>query len=895
MKGPKPLADWSKLTVIVAGNASVVLGLAVLAGWWTHTDELVRVISRSNPMQPNTAIAFASCGVALLAISLGRQGMAAWAAGMSLAIGVLTLAEDAFRASLGLEHLLFQHSTDPAFQPSRMAADTALCLALAGFALLLMSGTARLPRRSLALGAVGSVVTALGGVAVAGYVLGLNTTYDLWSFTRMAVHTAAGMVILGAGILAFAWRDGQIDEGGPPRWLPFPAGFIVLAASLVLSQALITQQRERTEKEAALVAAGLAKEIETRMDSRIQVLVQMAGRWTGNVAREPWQSDARLFVSLFPLYQAVEWIDPSFQVRWHEPHQGNEADQDLNLGFEPRRRTALEKARNERAVTITPSIDLVQGGKGFRVFAPIFQGRQFRGFIGGVFRIQKLLQATSEGAVPGYQISLLEDGREVYRSGTSHGALDAEWAREATVHLPGVTWAVRAQPTPELLTQTASPLPRVVLAAGLLLAGLLACAVHLALTAQLHAAATEAANRAMQREIGERRQAQEALAKQSAILTSVLNHMGDGVAVADEGGRFVLSNPAAERILGLLLREVPPEQWWAHYGLYQPDQTTLFSPEELPLVRSIGGAPADNQEIFVRNAGCPDGVWISVTSRPLAVPAGELRAGVAVFHDITQQKLAEQEARQLSAELERLVAQRTAQLQDAIQQLEGFSYSVSHDLRAPLRAIHGFSSALLEDCAPQLEEGAQGYLHSIADAAQRMGQLIDDLLAFSRLGRKPIQSTRIDMAELARSVYEELRLAAPERRLQCVIQPLPPAWGDRAMVRQVLVNLLSNAIKFTKDRDPARIEVGGSNGGDLHTYHVKDNGAGFDTRYAGKLFGVFQRLHTLEEFEGTGVGLAIVRRIVQRHGGRAWAEGKTNEGATFYFTLPQEDTGVASQ
>ncbi len=257
---------------------------------------------------------------------------------------------------------------------------------------------------------------------------------------------------------------------------------------------------------------------------------------------------------------------------------------------------------------------------------------------------------------------------------------------------------------------------------------------------------------------------------------------------------------------------------------------------------------------------------------------------------------AQEELNQLNADLERHVAERTQQLQDANKQLESFSYSVAHDLKAPLRAIGGFSKILMEDCPSQLDEEAQRYLQSIVGGAQRMGKLIEDLLAFSRQGRKEMTPSDIDMDELAKSVFEELRSATPERKLECRLQPLSPARGDRAMIRQVWVNLLSNAIKFTGPKDIASIEVGCSpNGADQNTYYVKDNGAGFDMEYAGKLFGVFQRLHSGQEFEGTGVGLAIVQRVVQRHGGRVWAEGKVNQGATFHFTLPAEGNHHESQ
>jgi light-regulated signal transduction histidine kinase (bacteriophytochrome) len=257
--------------------------------------------------------------------------------------------------------------------------------------------------------------------------------------------------------------------------------------------------------------------------------------------------------------------------------------------------------------------------------------------------------------------------------------------------------------------------------------------------------------------------------------------------------------------------------------------------------------------------------------------------------EIRDRKRAEEEIRRLNANLERSVEVRTEQLADAIKQLEAFSYSVSHDLKAPLRAINGFSRALLEDYGPQLEDQARSYLNSIAKGADRMGQLINDLLAFSRLGRNKMASSTIDMNELAQSVFDELKFGAPERDIECSLRPLPPTRGDRAMIRQVLVNLLSNAIKFTGPAHTASIEIGCS-GNELeqNTYFVKDNGAGFDMQYSEKLFGVFQRLHSTKEFEGTGVGLAIVQRIVQRHGGRVWAEGKVNEGATFHFTLPIE-------
>lgn len=245
---------------------------------------------------------------------------------------------------------------------------------------------------------------------------------------------------------------------------------------------------------------------------------------------------------------------------------------------------------------------------------------------------------------------------------------------------------------------------------------------------------------------------------------------------------------------------------------------------------------------------------------------------------IQQARLHDQVKRQ-TAELERRVAERTAEL-------EAFSYSVSHDLRAPLRAIAGFSRVLLEDHGDKLDDECTRLLHIICENTRNMGQLIDDLLAFSRLRRQEMKVTDIDMGELARSVLNELKSSGPERKVQVHIGGLPIARGDRAMIRQVLANLLSNAFKFTQRTEAPRIEIDHKEENDKNAYYVKDNGIGFDMRYAEKIFGVFQRLHRSDEFEGTGVGLAIVQSIIQRHGGSVWAAGKINEGATIYFTLP---------
>jgi light-regulated signal transduction histidine kinase (bacteriophytochrome) len=230
------------------------------------------------------------------------------------------------------------------------------------------------------------------------------------------------------------------------------------------------------------------------------------------------------------------------------------------------------------------------------------------------------------------------------------------------------------------------------------------------------------------------------------------------------------------------------------------------------------------------------------------------------------------------------VQERTAQLEAANRELESFTYSVSHDLRAPLRAMDGFSRILLQEYAPALPEAAQSHLHRIRNGAQRMAALIDDLLAFARLGRQTLTKQRVALTALAWQVWEELQTGTAPL-VDITIQDLPEVYADPALLQQVLANLLDNARKFTRQAPGAHIEVGCQHQAAEVIFFVRDNGAGFDMRYVDKLFGVFQRLHAMDEYAGTGVGLAIVQRIIQRHGGRVWAEGEEGRGATFYFTL----------
>jgi PAS domain S-box-containing protein len=483
---------------------------------------------------------------------------------------------------------------------------------------------------------------------------------------------------------------------------------------------------------------------------------------------------------------------------------------------------------------------------------------------------------------------------------------------------------------------------------------------------------------------------------------SILESIGDGVVVADADGKFVLFNPAAERILGIGATETVPADWPQTYGVFRPDGVTPSPAAEQPLLRAIRGESCDDVELFIRNPRVPAGVAINISGRPIRDAAGAIRGGVVVFRDITERQRATEALRQseerfrlmvenvkdyailmldpqgrvaswnegaqrikgygareiigqhfsrfyppeeiargkLEKQLrvaaaegrledegwrvrkdgsrfwanvvvtalrdesgalrgfgtvtrditerkqaEQSLADRSVQLEAANKELESFAYSVSHDLRAPLRSIDGFSQILLEDFAEQLGSEGQRSLTRIRLATQRMGHLIDDLLKLSQVTRAEIRKEHVDLSSLVRHVAAEVQEREPERRVAVDIAEGVCVEGDPRLLGVVLENLIGNAFKFTAKKAEPKIEFGIGQDGGGPLYFVRDNGAGFDMNYAGKLFGAFQRLHSAEEFRGTGIGLATVQRIIHRHGGRIWAEAAVDQGATFYFTL----------
>jgi PAS domain S-box-containing protein len=915
-----------------AGFVSVALGLLSLVGWIFGVHALTSVVPGAVEMKVNTACCSLLCGGALLILTYhtgaSLEGLARAMAAFACAMGAVTLGEYLFGWQLGIDELLLKDSVGVfgVFR-GRMSPFSASAFIILGFAVA--SVRIRVLDRAARIAA--GLGLAIGLVSLIGYLWNADElTTDRW-LPPVAINTATCFVAIAFGVLAVehpaAMNRLPRNIGLAGVELRILGGFAAAISLLVLGGAFT--YRTSVQMSASVEWVAHTQEVRTTLAS---IFGSLAG--ANLVVRDYWvfqdQERLREYESLTAAARAQQ-TDLQHLVADNETQRKNAAqigillEQALTLLDQSQRafnvygmlaaRAVLTTKRGENAVgrlrDATARMDEIE--------RQLMESRQAAAAKIRVTTLTSMLLTLA--AAIGLFFALF---RGIHREMLARRAAEravrasAQYNRSVIQNSPD---AISVLTTGGHITEMTPQLMKLMgiddfsAVAGLDWCYLWSGSDQEAARDALAAARSGAPGRfnavtqkqggdkhwwdvivnpilsadgeverlmAVARDVSEAKRVESNLLAANRFLDLLIESLPVMVVVRNAADlRIVRVNRLYEELIGMPAAELIGKT--AH-DLLPPDEADLTTKSDHDAL-----AAGRKVELGERSITTRDGVRVlNTTKLPLIDESGTARFLLAMSTDITERKLSEQAIHVLNIELEA----KAAQLESTNKELESFSYSVSHDLRAPLRAIDGFAEIIEEDYISKLDGEAQRYLAVIRENSKRMGMLIDDLLAFSRLGRQTVTKDDINCDALVREVIDELSRIDAVRGSnkplpQFDVGPLPEAYGDRALLRQVWANLLSNAVKYSSKVPEPRIQVGGRLAAEEIEYFVRDNGVGFNMAYSEKLFGVFQRLHRADEFTGTGVGLAIVQRVVARHGGRVWAEGKVNEGATFSFALPK--------